>query len=77
MKKTLLVLSIATFALGLTSCVKDYDCECVTTTTINGNTTTNTHVENVKGTKKTSKVACDAFDTESPALGSKVECEIK
>ena len=46
MKKIFVILTVGTF---ITSCTKDYTCECVYTETTNGNTyTTTTELTNTK-----------------------------
>ncbi len=70
------VLAASIFMLaGLSSCVKDYDCKCESTSA-DGTVTTSTTV--VKGTKKTSESLCDELDSEIGSGIFKVttECSI-
>ena len=62
MKKTLGIAVVALFAFGLSSCVKDYDCNCTTTVTVNGQSTTSSSTVTVKGNKKVAEEACKAFE---------------
>ena len=62
MKKLLILAVVGCFALGLTSCKKDYTCSC----TIAG-TTTKSEIKDAK--KKDAQDACDALDT-AAKLGS-------
>lgn len=58
MKKFILVAAVATFAMGLGSCKKDYTCDC--TYTSNGQTYTSSST--IKNAKKTdAKAACTAL----------------
>ncbi len=72
MKK--IVLSIAALALvatTMTSCKKEYTCEC--TATVLGFTTTASST--IKDTKKKAKEACEKGN--ASAAGSSVSCKIK
>jgi hypothetical protein len=73
MKKLLLVAAVAAFTM--TSCKKDYTCECTVTTggiSVVGTTT-------VKDTKKKAKETCEKGTTSSSVLGisSTTTCKIK
>ncbi len=56
MKKFILVAAVATFAMGLGSCKKDYTCECSYTS--GGQTYTSSST--IKATKADAKAACTA-----------------
>jgi hypothetical protein len=72
MKKLLLVGAFATFGvLALSSCKKDYTCECKTTV----GSLTSTSTSTINGKKKDAKEACDKKD--SSITGASVACEIK
>lgn len=58
MKKIILVAAVATFALGMTSCKKDYTCDCSYTS--GGSTATSSST--IKNAKKSdAKAACTAL----------------
>lgn len=58
MKKFILVAAVATFALGMTSCKKDYTCDCSYTS--GGQTyTSSSTIKNAK--KSDAKTACTAL----------------
>ena len=59
MKKLSLVAVAALFAVGLSSCKKEYTCTC-TTTEQNNNTTTSTIIDLGKQKKKDADKACTA-----------------
>ena len=70
MKKVLLIAVAGVFALGFTSCKKDYKCVCTSSTE-------NAGVEYVAGsytnvTKSTATTSCDQFATLSNS-----SCEVK
>lgn len=72
MKK--LVLSIAALALvatTMTSCKKEYDCEC----TVSGSGVTGGGITKIKDTKAKAKEACEALS--STAFGITTTCAIK
>ncbi len=75
MKKSGLLAATGILFLGMSSCIKDYDCNCVTTDP-DGGTTANSTV--VKGTKKTSETACDLLDNTAGSgdFEFKTECSI-
>lgn len=56
MKKIVLVAAVATFAMGLGSCKKEYTCECSYTS--GGQTYTSS--SKITATKKDAKAACTA-----------------
>ena len=59
MKKVLLIAAVAAFAM--TSCKKDRTCECTTTDTTGGVTTTVVYTLTQKSTKKGAKAWCEAY----------------
>lgn len=71
MKKVTSIALIALFAIGFTSCKKEWTCSC--STTVNGTTTT---VEGKTGklSKKDAEAGCNK---ESSAGGITVKCAIK
>ena len=73
MKKALLIAAVATFVM--TSCKKDYTCECVATTAGVSVTSTTT----INGKKDDVKTACEAGNSSTSVAGisSSVKCEIK
>jgi len=84
MKKQISNIIICTAILcvfTLSSCKKDYVCECVTTTTsFLGDPTTATTTQKLEKMKEKDAIEkCDAGDTESNLfiVSSKTECEIK
>ncbi len=76
MKKLGLFIAAGLMIGGLSSCVKDYECKCVTT--FSDGSDSQEATQTVKGTKKTSEVACDALDGETNALDvtATTECSI-
>jgi phage-related protein len=69
MKK--LVLAVAALGLvSLTSCKKEYTCECSYNGTVIGSA-------KIKDTKKKAKDACTGLNTSYAAFGSGVNCAIK
>jgi hypothetical protein len=66
MKKLFLVFAVAGI-LGLTSCSKDYTCECD-----NGSSVT---FEDAK--KSDAKDACSAYETAQNLAGGSVSCDLK
>lgn len=77
MKKLLLVAAVAMFAM--TSCKKDYTCECTSTVGQNGSTTSSTSTTTLKAKKADAKKACESTSQDQSAGGytSKVVCVIK
>ena len=73
MKKALLIAAVAGFVM--TSCKKDYTCECTTTV----GTITSTSSTTINGKKDDVKTACEKSNSSSTTLGitSSVKCEIK
>jgi hypothetical protein len=72
--KTQIILSLFAIGLAMTSCKKQYTCECVTTDTYTENGITlvekynaNSKAYGAKMTEKQAKAACDA---EAPAIQS-------
>ena len=74
MKKLLLVAAVAAFTM--TSCKKDYTCECTTSVSILGVTTSATASTTIKDTKKKAKETCEK-GTVSNSAGSTTTCKIK
>jgi len=56
MKKVILA-AVVLGAISFTSCKKDYTCECTSSFTINGATTTSTYKYNLKESKKSAAYA--------------------
>jgi hypothetical protein len=83
MKKVLLVAAVA--GLAMASCKKDYDCECVTTSTFSGYTGGTTTAKTGKMKKSDAESKCNEGDASStginPMDGSsytiKQECTLK
>jgi hypothetical protein len=71
--RKLLFLSAVVVAIGLTSCKKEYTCECVSTETVSGATTTSSVT--IKGKKDEAKEDCEGGSGESS--NANVVCEIK
>jgi hypothetical protein len=78
MKKIFLVGALA--FLGLTSCKKDYTCECTSTVDMGelGKTSASASTT-INDTKANATEACDAGDSKSTSglYSSSVDCEIK
>lgn len=77
--KKILILGIAVVGLTLTSCKKERTCECTITTTIDGNSTSQTVTSTTEATKKDAKEACENGNSSQELLGIKTEavCELK
>jgi hypothetical protein len=73
MKKALLIAAVAGFVM--TSCKKDYTCECTSTV----GTITSTASTTINGKKDDVKTACEAGNSSASVGGvtSSVKCEIK
>lgn len=67
MKKVASIAAIALFAIGFTSCKKDYSCEC----SVNG---TVVYTATIKDTKKNAETACNYTST---VPGATATCELK
>jgi hypothetical protein len=74
MKKVLLVAAVAAFAM--TSCKKEYTCEC-TTTSSSGSTSSSVKLDKMK--KKDAEKKCDEGDGSISFFGETItsECKIK
>lgn len=74
MKKVLGITALLSIFV-LSSCKKDYTCECVSTAGASSSSSSST----INGTKKDAKAACDTGDQSVTVLGvtSSVNCEIK
>ena len=80
MKKIILLASVAFVALSLSSCKKEWTCECTVSSTYAGTTTTETvSGKTDKMSKKDAKDKCNEGDSSYDLLGVKVssDCEIK
>ncbi len=78
MKKIMLVAAVA--ALSLSSCKKEYTCECTVTTYMNGTATTSTASGTTEKMKKSeAEDKCNKSDsmTGDTTNGIKSECGIK
>lgn len=79
MKKVLLVAAVA--GLAMVSCKKDYVCECTTTSTIPGYTTSTSKSTVVEVSKGRAKAGCATTSSESTFGGSTYvttrECSLK
>ncbi|PBQ34003.1 hypothetical protein CNR22_20215 [Sphingobacteriaceae bacterium] len=77
MRKVLLVAAVAMFAM--TSCKKEYTCECTATVGQNGSTTSTTASTTIKDKKDDAKTTCEngSSDASSGGYTSKVVCVIK
>ncbi len=74
MKKTFAILSLVAFAaISLSSCKKDYTCEC--TWKIEGAPTINGEIKDAK--KSEAEDACKAIETTSKVLDPAVSCKLK
>ncbi len=75
MKKLFTIAALVFAVSAMTSCKKEYTCECKAT----GAGITSTSSDTIKDTKKNAKEACDKGDATSSVAGitSTVECEIK
>ena len=71
--KKILFLGAVVCTIGLASCKKDYTCECVSTETTSGATTTTTAT--IKAKKDDAKTDCEGGSGESS--NAKVVCKIK
>jgi hypothetical protein len=69
MKKVLLLAIVAT-SFGMTSCKKDYTCECKDGSTVLGTVT-------IKETKSKAKTACEGNNATYAAIASGVSCNLK
>jgi len=70
MKKTSMIFGFAFLAaIALSSCKKDYTCEC--------KSTDNSFTAELTYTKVTKKTATDACDTWNNSTGAEVTCKIK
>ncbi len=72
MKKTLILIAIIGAVVSMSSCKKDYTCECVSTVA-GTSTTTTTVLEDQK--KADAETACNAGDGTVGEIS--VECELK
>jgi hypothetical protein len=78
MKKVLLIAAVA--GLAMTSCKKEYTCECTVKTTANGQTTTATSsATSAKMKKSEAKDWCEKSNgtTTVGSVSSEVSCAIK
>lgn len=79
MKKLVLAVAVVGGLAALTSCKKDWTCECTITTTgtVNSTTTADTVYTDMK--KADAQTACDANDASVSILGESIttECELK
>ena len=77
MKKLLLVAAVA--GMALTSCKKDYTCECTTSTNVLGMTQSATASTTIKDTKSKAKEACEKGNSTANTFGGTVTtaCAIK
>lgn len=76
MKKLLVTLSIISIAFIFGSCKKEYTCECTTTMTGFGTTTSST---TIKDTKNNAKDACEGGSSTTTVNGvsASVTCKLK
>ncbi len=72
MKKVFAICAVALFAVSFSSCKKDYTCDCTTTESITGTTTTSSST--INATKADAEEACDAMDLTFGT--STTECEL-
>ena len=77
MKKILLVAAVA--CMTMTSCKKDYTCECTATVGTTGNTTSATTSTTIHDKQDAAKTACEkgSFDSSSGSTVAKTVCAIK
>jgi hypothetical protein len=75
MKKILLVAAVAAFAM--TSCKKEYTCECITSTSSGDSETESVKFDKMK--KKDAEKKCDTGDASFSFFGETIttECKIK
>lgn len=79
MKKAILVFG-ALLALGMTSCKKDWTCECIETINDNGTTTTSTTTTTLERLKPSeARTECDKGDLSNSSTNYSYvkECEVK
>ena len=80
MKKTIL-LFVAIAGLAMTSCKKDYTCECTTSSTVPGYTSSTMKATIKDVSKKTAKDVCNKTTSESTYSGvtyvTTQDCQIK
>lgn len=69
----LFFISALLLVMGMTSCIKDYECECVTTHS--SGIVLETKTESIKATKRTAQRVCDELETSS-GLSTEV-CTVK
>lgn len=69
------VLFVAVLALaGLTSCKKDWSCECQINS---GGATVTQPYPIADASKADAKTACDAYQTQANLVGSTISCNLK
>lgn len=73
MKKILLIAAVA--GLSMVSCKKDYTCECTTTVTILGSSSSATGSTTIHDTKSKAKDACEKYNADDGV--TKISCAIK
>lgn len=73
MKKYLSLIAAGALIFGLTSCKKDWNCECKTTYSDGSTTTFTTLIP--KQTKKDAETACNALET--PIGSGTTDCTLK
>lgn len=79
MKKILLIAAVA--GLAMASCKKDYTCECTSTDTAPGSTTTTSKKTIKEATKRQAKANCFSYSTDytsgSNTYTQTNDCELK
>ena len=76
MKKTFAILSLVAFAaISLSSCKKDYTCECKYNSGINANDSYSYEIKNVR--KSTAKDACDHWESGIKMSDPNGSCKLK